>query len=110
MFNAKVPGPAVQASAVRMDFRYKDFFSGTPSTGYEILLYDCMIGDATLFQRADFVEAGWRIVQPMLDAWKSETPDFPNYASGSEGPAAADELLSRSGREWRQLANSGNKK
>jgi len=103
-FNAKVPGPDVSAKNVRMDFRYKDFFEETPSTGYEILLYDCMIGDATLFQRADFVEAGWRIVQPILDVWGAEKPDFPNYQSGSQGPAAADELLSRDGRHWRRLS------
>jgi len=104
VFNAKNPGPAVEASSVRMDFRYKDFFSEAPSTGYETLLYDVMIGDATLFQRADFVEAGWRVVQPVLDAWAAAPPgDFPNYASGSQGPAAADELLKRDGRAWRVL-------
>jgi glucose-6-phosphate 1-dehydrogenase len=102
-FNAKIPGPAVDAQGVQMDFRYRDFFAEAPSTGYEILLYDSMIGDASLFQRADFVEAGWRIVQPILDAWQADTPDFPNYAAGSEGPEAADALLARDGREWRKL-------
>ena len=103
-FNAKVPGPHMDARDVRMDFRYKDYFSETPSTGYEILLYDCMVGDATLFQRADFVEAGWSVVQPVLEAWQKNPPtDFPNYASGSEGPAAADELLQRDGHSWRSL-------
>ncbi|MBV9783468.1 MAG: glucose-6-phosphate dehydrogenase [Acidisphaera sp.] len=104
-FNAKNPGPAVQASGVRMDFRYGDFFSEAPSTGYETLLYDVMIGDATLFQRADFVEAGWRVVQPVLDAWGATRPaDFPNYPSFSQGPAAADALLRRDGRAWRALS------
>jgi glucose-6-phosphate 1-dehydrogenase len=63
-----------------------------------------MIGDATLFQRADNIEAGWRAVQPLLDLWSSSAPaDFPNYAAGSDGPAAADELLARDGRAWRPL-------
>jgi glucose-6-phosphate 1-dehydrogenase len=63
-----------------------------------------MIGDATLFQRADNIEAGWRAVQPILDAW-AETPprDFPNSASGRAGPGAADDLLARDGRAWRPL-------
>ena len=63
-----------------------------------------MIGDATLFQRADTVEAGWQAVQPILDAWANNPPrDFPNYVAGSNGPAAADELLARDGRAWRPL-------
>ena len=65
-----------------------------------------MIGDATLFQRADNVEAGWQVVQPILDAWAATPPkDFPNYKAGSEGPAAADELLARDGRAWRPLTS-----
>jgi glucose-6-phosphate 1-dehydrogenase len=92
-----------------MDFQYSDYFGTPPSTGYETLLYDCMMGDPTLFQRADMVEAGWSVVQPILDVWKALPPrDFPNYAAGSWGPAQADELLRRDGREWRDpdcLAN-----
>jgi glucose-6-phosphate 1-dehydrogenase len=62
------------------------------------------VGDATLFQRADMVEAGWAMVQPILDVWAAEPPtDFPNYAAGSWGPAAADELLTRDGRRWREI-------
>jgi glucose-6-phosphate 1-dehydrogenase len=102
-FNAKIPGPEVHADEVRMDFRYKDFFQQAPGTGYEILLYDCMTGDGTLFQRADFVEAGWRIVQPILEHWSATPPNFPNYAAGSDGPAAADALLRQDGRSWRKL-------
>ena len=80
------------------------YFKIAPNTGYETLIYDCMIGDATLFQRADNVEAGWQAVQPILDAWANNPPrDFPNYAAGSDGPAAADELLARDGRAWRPL-------
>ena len=103
-FAAKRPGPVVRLSTVAMDFCYKTYFKLAPNTGYETLLYDCMTGDATLFQRADNVEAGWRAVQPILDAW-AETPprDFPNYVAGSTGPAAADQLLARDGRAWRPL-------
>ncbi len=88
-----------------MNFAYKDFFQVAPSTGYETLIYDCMIGDATLFQRADNVELGWQAVQPILDAWANNPAgDFPNYAAGTTGPAAADALLERDGRVWRSLA------
>jgi glucose-6-phosphate 1-dehydrogenase len=87
-----------------MDFAYKSYFKMVPNTGYETLIYDCMIGDATLFQRADNIEAGWHAVQPILDAWANNPPqNFPNYAAGSNGPAAADELLARDGRAWRPL-------
>ena len=70
-FGAKIPGAHVQVGDVKMDFRYADYFGTEPSTGYERLLYDCMIGDATLFQRADMVEAGWSVVEPVLDVWKA---------------------------------------
>ncbi|WP_395710634.1 glucose-6-phosphate dehydrogenase [Reyranella sp.] len=103
-FAAKRPGPTVTLGNVSMDFAYKTYFATTPSTGYETLLYDCMTGDATLFQRADNIEAGWRAVQPIMDAWTSNASgDFPNYAAGSNGPDAADELLARDGRAWRPL-------
>jgi glucose-6-phosphate 1-dehydrogenase len=101
-FEAKVPGPVVRLGAVNMKFEYSDYFGSTPQTGYETLIYDCMLGEPTLFQRADMVEASWTVVQPILDAWKA-TPagDFPNYGAGSWGPEAANELLRRDGREWR---------
>jgi len=103
-FAAKRPGPTVTLGSVSMDFCYKDYFNMAPNTGYETLLYDCMMGDATLFQRADNIEAGWQAVQPILDAWaRNEPKDFPNYLAGSTGPAAADELLARDGRSWRPL-------
>jgi glucose-6-phosphate 1-dehydrogenase len=106
-FQVKRPGQAVAMAPVKTSFVYKDWFPPQPNVGYETLIYDCMIGDATLFQRADMVEAGWRIVQPVLDAWASETPtDFPNYAVGSEGPAVADKLLDDDGgRAWRPVGN-----
>ena len=95
--------PLVKLGGVDMNFKYADYFGAAPSIGYETLLLDCMIGDPTLFQRADTVDAGWRVVDPILDAWKA-TPasDFPNYAAGSWGPGAADELLKRDGRKWRE--------
>jgi glucose-6-phosphate 1-dehydrogenase len=103
-FAAKRPGPTVKLNTVSMDFAYKSYFDMAPNTGYETLIYDCMIGDATLFQRADNIEAGWRAVQPILDAWANNPPKgFPNYAAGGNGPAAADELLARDGRAWRPL-------
>jgi glucose-6-phosphate 1-dehydrogenase len=103
-FAAKRPGPSVSLGTVSMDFAYKTFFKMACNTGYETLIYDCMIGDATLFQRADNVEVGWRVVQPILDAWANHPPrDFPNYVAGGSGPAAADELLARDGRAWRPL-------
>jgi glucose-6-phosphate 1-dehydrogenase len=103
-FAAKRPGPTVKLSTVSMDFAYKTYFHMAPTTGYETLIYDCMIGDATLFQRADNIEAGWQAVQPILDAWATNPPkDFLKYTAGTSGPAAADELLARDGREWRPL-------
>jgi glucose-6-phosphate 1-dehydrogenase len=104
-FAAKHPGPAVRLGNVSMDFAYKRYFKMAPNTGYETLIYDCMIGDATLFQRADNIEAGWQAVQPILDAWENNPPgNFPNYTAGGSGPAAADALLARDGRSWRSLA------
>ena len=87
---------------VDMDFCYANYFNATPTTGYETLLYDCMPGDATLFQRSDNVELGWEVVTPILDVWQAmPARDFPNYAAGSWGPDAADNLLMRDGRKWR---------
>ena len=103
-FGAKIPGPTVRVGSVDMDFRYVDYFGSTPSTGYETLLYDCMNNDATLFHRADTVEAGWGVVTPILDVWKALPPrSFPNYQAGSWGPREADELLRRDGRQWRNI-------
>ncbi len=103
-FNTKVPGPSIRINGVEMKFRYKDYFKAEPSTGYETLIYDCMIGDNILFQRADSVEAGWQAVQPFLDAWKKVgAKGLESYKAGSDGPAGADELLKRDGRSWRKL-------
>jgi glucose-6-phosphate 1-dehydrogenase len=99
----KRPGADVALATVGMDFRYDDWFADFPNVGYETLLYDVMTGDATLFMRADMVEQAWRVVQPILDAWAAEKPDFPNYASGTSGPKASDELLARGQHTWRPL-------
>ena len=81
-FNAKIPGPSIAIGGVGMTFKYEDYFDAAPSTGYETLIYDCMIGDAILYPRADGIEAGWRVVQPFLDAWR-------------EAPAAGSRHLPR---------------
>jgi glucose-6-phosphate 1-dehydrogenase len=107
-FGAKKPGPRVIMGGVEMRFDYKDYFEAAPSTGYETLIYDCMIGDTTLFKRAEEIEAGWRIVQPLLESWSGGRNDPPSsYPAGSEGPAEADELLARDRRQWRPLDGRG---
>ncbi|MCG6940824.1 MAG: glucose-6-phosphate dehydrogenase [Thiohalocapsa sp.] len=103
-FGAKIPGPTMRIGAVNMDFCYEDYFGNKPATGYETLIYDCMKGDATLFKHADTVEKGWEIVQSVLDVWAALPPrDFPNYAAGTWGPAAAGDLPKRDGRIWRRI-------
>ena len=103
-FEVKRPGPEVELATVRMDFDYRDWFKHEPNVGYETLLYDVMIGDATLFNRADMVEDTWRIVQPVLDAWGAGGSPAP-YPSGSAGPKEADELLDKDGgHRWRPVA------
>jgi len=100
-FSAKVPGPVVQIGDVNMNFNYTDYFNATPQTGYERLLYDCMLGDATLFQRSDMVETAWHVVAPILDVWEALPPRrFPNYSAGTWGPPEADELLAKDHRHW----------
>ena len=104
-FNAKVPGPTVALAGVEMTFEYEDYFEAAPATGYETLIYDCMIGDATLFQSAAGIEAGWRIVQPLLDAWREAgARGLATYGAGSDGPEEAGRLLARDGRAWRPIA------
>jgi glucose-6-phosphate 1-dehydrogenase len=103
-FSAKIPGPEIALGGVKMNFSYKDYFNTEPTTGYETLVYDCMIGDAMLFNRADGVEAGWAVVQPILDLWRDDkTVPLEIYPAGSAGPEAADNLLWRSGRKWRSI-------
>jgi glucose-6-phosphate 1-dehydrogenase len=103
-FGAKVPGSVMRLGLVNMDFDYKSYFGAEHGTGYERLLRDCMAGDATLFQRADMVEAGWSVIQPIIDVWHAlPARGFPNYAAGSWGPVEAEELLERDGRSWRRI-------
>jgi glucose-6-phosphate 1-dehydrogenase len=98
---AKIPGPAIQLQNVSLAFSYKDFGEQPVATGYERLLHDCMIGDMSLFHRADMVESAWKIASPVLDIWDSlPARDFPNYAAGTWGPSAGDELVLRDGRRW----------
>ncbi|HTO40968.1 MAG TPA: glucose-6-phosphate dehydrogenase [Rhizomicrobium sp.] len=102
-FNAKRPGPTMELESVAMDFRYADWFHQAPAVGYETLLYDCLTGDATLFQRADQVESAWEVVEPVLRGWAGARRQLPGYAQGSAGPSSADELLARDGRAWRTI-------
>jgi glucose-6-phosphate 1-dehydrogenase len=103
-FAVKRPGPVVDLAGVRMDFRDNDWFPNEPNVGYETLIYDVMMGDQTLYMRADMVEEAWRVVQPVLDAWAADNADVTTYVSGSEGPLEADGLLARHGNfSWRTI-------
>jgi len=100
-FSTKRPGTEIEIDGVEMNFAYRDYYAPVVSVGYETLIYDCLIGDATLFQRADTVEAAWCAVQDVLNAWaRAPADDLPNYAAGSAGPDSADRLLARDGRAW----------
>ncbi len=102
--SAKIPGPTVQMGGVEMKFNYEDYFQKTSSTGYETLIFDCIKGDASLFQRADTIEAGWRIVQPLIDVWAAKGEvKLPSYKAGSSGPVEAASLLERDGRHWQPI-------
>ncbi|MGH7578860.1 MAG: glucose-6-phosphate dehydrogenase [Gemmatimonadales bacterium] len=102
-FDIKVPGIGVRTTAAQMDFSYAEAFGPATHSAYETLLLDCMAGDATLFTRADAVEAAWEVVDPVTTAWQEKAPGhFPNYAAGSWGPAVADEFIARDGASWRQ--------
>lgn len=105
-FGAKIPGPIVNVGPVDMDFNYAEHFGEQIATGYERLLYDCMIGDATLFQRVDMVEAAWAIVDPVLEVWNAiPDRDFPDYAAGTWGPEESDRLLATDGRLWKNIVD-----
>jgi glucose-6-phosphate 1-dehydrogenase len=105
-FGAKIPGPVVNMGAVDMDFNYLEHFGEQVATGYERLLYDCMIGDATLFQRADMIETAWAVVTPVIDVWNAvPARDFPDYPAGSWGPKDSDELLTSEGRAWKNIVD-----
>jgi len=103
-FGAKVPGLGIDVRNVTMDFTYGSAFQTDSPDAYETLILDALLGDASLFTRADEVEEAWSIVDPVITAWAEEpAPDFPNYEAGSWGPEAADDLLAREGRRWRRI-------
>jgi len=102
--NCKIPGLGTLIQPVKMDFQYGSYFGSTPPEAYERLICDCMSGDNTLFTRTDEVMASWKLLTPVLDKWEADKPkDFPNYASGTWGPKAAETLLERDGRHWRLI-------
>ena len=102
-FEVKRPGPMMDLAAVKMDFRYDDWFPKEPNVGYETLLYDVMTGDQTLFMCADMVEQAWRIVQPVIDAWSANSSGLSTYKAGSAGPGEADSLLASNNQRWRPV-------
>ena len=103
-FAAKVPGLGLDVRAVNMDFAYDTSFVVDSPDAYETLILDALLGDASLFTRADEVEAAWAVVTPITNAWAdAPPPHFPNYAAGSWGPETADELMERDGRRWRRI-------
>ena len=98
---AKIPGPTICTRSVRLEFDYNQFGDRQPTTGYEKLLYDCMVGDSSLFHRSDMVEAAWEAASPILEAWNNNPPkDFPNYPSGTWGPETAMQLIERDQHHW----------
>jgi glucose-6-phosphate 1-dehydrogenase len=102
-FQAKIPGPRMQLQPVNMRFAYGDAFKASRYTGYEVMIYSCSHGDATLFSRGDLVEAAWRVAQPLMDSWASTPADFPNYARSSWGPKVAADLIAKDGRRWHEV-------
>jgi len=100
---AKVPGPVITTSPVDMRFNYHDYFGVERQTGYETLLYDAMTGDRSLFKRADMIEAGWSIVDQIVQGWGVGACELARYPAGSQGPTEADAMLGRDGRAWRVL-------
>jgi glucose-6-phosphate 1-dehydrogenase len=98
---AKLPGPVMLLKPAEMRFLYREAFEGLSPEAYETLLLDVMEGDATLFMRADQVEAAWSVVMPVLEMWQAHPPaDFPDYPAGSWGPEQANTLITRDGRSW----------
>ena len=103
-FATKQPGPTTQLRWLSMDFRYGTAFGVRSPSAYERLLLDSLVGDASLFARTDQVEVAWALIDPVLNAWADGPPPaFPNYAAGSWGPAASDELIEADGFAWRRL-------
>jgi glucose-6-phosphate 1-dehydrogenase len=101
-FLSKRPGAGIELRPVSMDFNYGSSFGERSPSAYETLLLDAIVGDATLYTRQDMVEASWAVVEPIENAWRDAAPGMPNYAAGSWGPAAADDMLARRGHAWRR--------
>ncbi len=99
-FGAKVPSAGIRIRSVTMDFQYMTSFLVDAPEAYERLLLDCMIGDPTLFTRADEVEAAWKLVDPIEESWRNGRPPLETYPAGTWGPPAAAEMLQNDGREW----------
>jgi glucose-6-phosphate 1-dehydrogenase len=103
-FGAKVPGLGIDVRSVTMDFTYGSAFTVDSPDAYETLILDALLGDASLFTRADEVEGAWARVTPIIESWMDgPAPEFPNYEAGTWGPPEADELLAREGRKWRRI-------
>jgi glucose-6-phosphate 1-dehydrogenase len=102
-FSAKVPGPEVATAPVDMSFNYSEHFAVEQQTGYETLLYDAMVGDRSLYKRADMIESGWAVVDAILSGWAEDGSDLQRYIAGGQGPSASEKLLARDGRKWRPL-------
>src|SRR4029077_19230728 len=101
--STKRPGMQYQIHPVTMDFAYEEAFAAAPlPEAYERLLLDVLRGDTTLFMRNDELDAAWRLVTPVLDAWKADPIPPEPYAAGSWGPKGAQTLLARGGRAWRE--------
>ena len=105
-FEVKRPGQGFELQSVSMAFRYGDWFPKSSNVGYEALIQDVILGDQSLFMRSDMVEEGWRIIQPVLDAWSIDPLEPEGYPSGTDGPAAASALLTREGCAWRPISSA----
>jgi len=101
LFLSKEPGSGMRLRPVSMDFNYGTSFGERSPSAYETLLVDAMVGDPTLYTRQDMVEASWSVIQPVLENWNNRRFDFPNYDAGMWGPAEADAMIARQGRQWR---------
>jgi glucose-6-phosphate 1-dehydrogenase len=106
-FGSKLPGPAMEVAPVTMEFRYGASFGVEPPEAYERLILDCMLGDGTLFTRADEVEASWTWISKIHQHWakqssRPDAPPLPTYPAGTWGPEAAEHLITADGRRWRR--------
>ncbi|MFN2233624.1 MAG: glucose-6-phosphate dehydrogenase, partial [Anaerolineales bacterium] len=103
-FGAKAPGPINQIEPVSMDFNYEKAFGGEPPEAYERLLFDCMVGDATLFTRTDEVHCAWAFTTEILKGW-NDNPirRLPIYEAGTWGPEQADQFIAKDGYQWRDI-------